>query len=335
MTGAPAKTPELQPVAPHTTKERSVRKRRAIESYVLRAVLGIGILAFVLSRLDRAQLIRLISRERPAYFFGAAAIYVCGQMVAACRWKWLARMLGLIGSYGEFLLYFFIGAFTNLFVPGLVGGDAARAIYLGRRHHEIGKAVASVLADRIFGLLVLVWLTAACVAILGRGIFPHTVTAPVLITGIVTLIGYLAMPLVASLKKVVPARLGSTIGVLAPYLDGQIAVIPALVLSLLLHLIQVLAQYVLGLGLELRVPFRLFLLCVPTTNTLASLPLTFNGLGLREGLYVVLFGMAGVGKADAAALGLLWFAITTFAGLCASAAFFLVPTPLERPAGQE
>jgi hypothetical protein len=58
-------------------------------------------------------------------------------------------------------------------------------------------------------------------------------------------------------------------------------------------------------------------------------PLTFNGLGVREGLYVVLFGMAGVGKADAAALGLLWFAITTFAGLCASAAFIAAPTPIE------
>jgi uncharacterized membrane protein YbhN (UPF0104 family) len=93
---------------------------------------------------------------------------------------------------------------------------------------------------------------------------------------------------------------------------------------------QVVAQYVLGLGLGLNIPPWLFLLCVPTTNTLASAPLTFNGLGVREGLYVVLFGMAGVPKADAAALGLLWFVITTFAGLCASVAFITVPTPIER-----
>jgi len=138
------------------------------------------------------------------------------------------------------------------------------------------------------------------------------------------------MPAVAALKKILPRRLGATIDVLSPYLNGRIAIIPALALSLLIHLIQVAAQYVLGLGLGLNIPLWLFLLCVPTTNTLASLPLTFNGLGLREGIYVVLFGMAGVGKPDAAALGLLWFAITTFAGLCASAAFFAAPTPVER-----
>jgi uncharacterized membrane protein YbhN (UPF0104 family) len=306
------------------------RRRRAIGSYVLRAVLGIAILSFVLSRVNLKQLLHLLTRERPAYFFAATAIYVAGQMVATRRWQILSRMIGIAGNYPEYLLYFFIGAFTNLFVPGLIGGDAARALYLGRRHHEIGKAVASVVADRGFGLLVLIWLTAVCVAVLGRGIFPPTVTTPIYLIGGATALGYLLMPALVALQSIMPRRIAATIAMLSPYLQGRIALLPALALSLVLHLVQVLAQYVLGLGLGLTIPPWMFLLCVPTTNTLASVPLTFNGLGLREGLYVVLFGMAGVGRADAAALGLLWFAITTLAGLCASVAFIAVPTPIER-----
>jgi glycosyltransferase 2 family protein len=326
MPGAPAehnRPPSVPLVEP-------VRRRRAIGSYVLKAVLGIGILSFVLSRINLSQLLHLLTRERPAYFLAATAIYVAGQMVATCRWQILSRMIGIVGNYLEFLLYFFIGAFTNLFVPGLVGGDAARALYLGRRHHEIGKAVASVVADRAFGLLVLIWLTAVCVAVLGRRIFPSAVTTPIFLIGAVTAVGYLLMPAASALEKIMPRRIAATIVMLSPYLRGRIALIPALALSLVLHLLQVVAQYVLGFGLGLTISPWLFLLCVPTTNTLASVPLTFNGLGLREGLYVVLFGMAGVGKADAAALGLLWFAITTFAGLCASAAFIAAPTPIER-----
>jgi len=287
-------------------------------------------LSLVLSRINLRQLLHLLTRERPAYFIAATAIYVGGQMVGACRWMLLARMIGIAAGYAELLLYYFIGAFTNLFVPGLVGGDAARALYLGRRHHEIGKAVASVVADRGFGLMVLVWLAAVTVAMLGRGVFPAAITTPIFLIGAITALGYLLMPAVASIKRFMPRRIAATIVLLSPYLEGRIALIPVLALSLILHLLQVAAQYVLGLGLGLTIPFRLFLLCVPTTNTLASVPLTFNGLGLREGIYVVLFGMAGVGKADAAALGLLWFAITTFAGLCASAAFIAAPTPIER-----
>lgn len=138
------------------------------------------------------------------------------------------------------------------------------------------------------------------------------------------------MPAFSGLKRFLPGRLAATVDMLAPYLNGRLDLIPALALSLVIHLVQVAAQYILALGLGLKIPLWLFLLCVPTTNTLASVPLTFNGLGLREGIYVVLFGMAGVGKADAAALGLLWFAITTVAGLCASAAFIAAPTPVAR-----
>jgi len=326
MPGAPAKnnrTLRAEAVEP-------VRSRRAIGSYVLRAILGIAILSFVLSRVNLKQLLHLLTRERPAYFLAAITIYVGGQMVATRRWQILSRMIGIAANYLECLLYFFIGAFTNLFVPGLVGGDAARAVYLGRRHHEIGKAVASVIADRAVGLLMLIWLTAVCVAIPGRGVFPAAVTTPIYLIGIATAVGYLLMPIVTGLERIMPRRIAATIALLSPYLQGRVALIPALALSLVLHLLQVLAQYVLGLGLGLSIPAWMFLLCVPTTNTLASVPLTFNGLGIREGIYVVLFGMAGVGRADAAALGLLWFAITTVAGLCASVAFIAAPTPIER-----
>jgi glycosyltransferase 2 family protein len=328
MPGAPAehKLPPVEAAAP------AGKRRAAVRSYVLRAVLGVGILSFVLSRLNVSQLLHLLRRERPAYFFAATAIYVLGQMVASRRWQFLSRMIGIVGNYSEFLLYFFIGAFTNLFIPGLVGGDAARALYLGRRHHEIGKAVASVIADRGLGLMALIWLTAVCVALLGRGVFPSSVTMPIFLIGGATVVGYLLMPAVTGLERIMPRRIAATIAVLSPYLEGRVALVPAILLSLVVHLLQVAAQYVLGLGLGLKIPTWLFLLCVPTTNTLASVPITFNGLGVREGLYVVLFGMAKVNKADAAALGLLWFAITTFAGLCASAAFILAPTPIEHQA---
>ncbi|HEY2106257.1 MAG TPA: lysylphosphatidylglycerol synthase transmembrane domain-containing protein, partial [Candidatus Binataceae bacterium] len=250
MPGAPAEhnQPATAPAA------QRVRARRAIGSYVLKAALGVGILSFVLSRINLRQLLHLLSRERPAYFLAATAIYVAGQMVATCRWQFLARMVGIAGGYLEFLLYFFIGAFTNLFVPGLVGGDAARALYLGRRHHEIGKAVASVVADRAFGLMVLIWLTAVCVAVLGRGVFPASVTTPIFLIGAATALGYLLMPAAIALEKIMPRRIAAIIVILSPYLGGRTALIHVLALSLVLHLMQVMAQYVLALGLGFNIP---------------------------------------------------------------------------------
>lgn len=309
-------------------------RARALLSYAIKALLGLGLLAFILSRLNRQELLGLLSRERISYFLLATALYVIGQAIASYRWKLLARMLGVAARYLDFLLFSFIGAFTNLFVPGLIGGDAARAVYLGRRNHEMGKAVASVLADRLIGLLALVWVSVFCLAALSHGALPREVTLPTFALGGLSLLAFLALPLVTVLARLMPSRLRATIEILTPYLKGRTGLLPPIALSFGLHVLQVVAQYVLGLGLGLSLPFRLFLLCVPIGNLFAALPITLNGLGVREGVYVLLFGMLGVGKADATALGLLWFASTTFAGLCESAAFVVAPTPLAAGSGR-
>jgi hypothetical protein len=75
------------------------------------------------------------------------------------------------------------------------------------------------------------------------------------------------------------------------------------------------------------VPLSLFILCVPIANVFASLPLTLNGLGIRETANLLLFGMAGMRKEDAIALGLLWFAVTMVGGLTGAIAFVTTPTP--------
>ena len=83
---------------------------------------------------------------------------------------------------------------------------------------------------------------------------------------------------------------------------------------MLLQAILAVCQYVLALGLGLHLPLSMFLLIVPISGVLASLPVTLNGLGLRETAYLFLFGMAGVGRDDAIALGLLYFSATMLGG---------------------
>jgi uncharacterized membrane protein YbhN (UPF0104 family) len=70
-----------------------------------------------------------------------------------------------------------------------------------------------------------------------------------------------------------------------------------------------------------------FLLCVPLANVAAGLPVTLNGLGVREAAYLVLFGMVGMTRDDAIALGLLWFAATMLGGLTGAVAFALTDFP--------
>ncbi len=294
---------------------------------MIRAAAGAALIAFLVRRSGAGATLSLLARERAAYFAAAACLYLAGLSISAYRWKFLAAIVSIHAPFREFLSYYFIGAFTNLFVPGLVGGDAARAVYLGRKYDRLGPAAASVVADRGLGLLALFWFAAlAAGSPMGASLRP-SVTRPVVLIGLISFAGFLAAPLIARAERWMPHRLARVAGLVTPYLRRPASVIPAILLSALLQGLLVLGQFMLAIGLGLSIPFALFVLCVPIANVFASIPITLNGLGVREGTYAVLFGMAGVARPDAVALGLLWFASTTLGGVAGVVPFLTTETP--------
>src|SRR5438445_3687994 len=126
-------------------------EQRSYRGLALRAGLGVGVVALLLWRYDARPTLRAMASEPIGYFAATVALYLAGQVMSAYRWQLLARLNGIGGRYREYLAYYFIGMATNLFMPGMIGGDALRGIYLGRRQSRIGGAVASVVAGRWIG----------------------------------------------------------------------------------------------------------------------------------------------------------------------------------------
>lgn len=311
--------------APQTSAPLRAHPYRA---FALRAGLGAAIVAFLLWHYAGRAVIGTIERENFWWFFGAVLLYLAGQLISSWRWRLLARAVGIHGGFAEFVRFYFIGMFTNLFVPGLIGGDAARAIYLGRKHDRLGAAIASTVADRIVGLLGLFWIAAIAAAFFNMGGLSASITRPAIAIGLVALAGFIASPLTAKLIYVLPRRLRRAGEIVVPYLHRPRSMILPIALSVVLQLSLAIAQWMVARGLGIIPPLSLFVLIVPIANVLAALPITLNGLGVRETTYLVMFGMAGIRHDDAIALGLLWFAATMIAGLTGAIAFVTTPTPL-------
>lgn len=299
---------------------------RAWTGFAVRAALGLAVVGLLLWRYNPRTIATLFARERPAYFCAAFAIYISGLLLSSLRWQLLARLVGIRDYYLRFVRYYFIGSFTNLFVPGLIGGDAARAIYLGRRNHRVGAAVASVVADRGTGTVALFWL-AACAAIPMASVLPRSLLATIVGIGLATVVGFFCAPLINRFLAATHGRLKALSETVAPYLGHPTSLLPAIGLSLILQIDLAVAQWALALGLGLEIPLRVFLLSMPIANAFASIPITLNGLGLREATYLVMLGLAGVSHGDAVALGLLWFATTALAGLTGIVPFLMTGTP--------
>jgi hypothetical protein len=73
------------------------------------------------------------------------------------RWQLFLRMLHIELPLKETSKLFFIGAFFNQFLPGTTGGDVARVLFLMRDHPENKtEGFLSVAVDRLLAVLVLV-----------------------------------------------------------------------------------------------------------------------------------------------------------------------------------
>jgi len=303
------------------------RRSRSLMAFGLRAGLGVGFLGLFLWLYGVGRIVQSLARERPGFLVATIVLYLAGQVMSSYRWLLLARLNGLAGQAREYLAYYFIGMFTNLFVPGLIGGDAARAAYLGLRHRRMGEAVASVVADRGVGLVALFWFAAvAALTVTSVRLPPMMVNVAVAI-GVLSILGYLAAPLLVLPVRRLRGRPGQIVRPLIPYCQNPLGLILPLALSLVLQASLALCQYILAVGMGLNVPLSAVMLVVPMANVVASLPLTLNGLGVREGAYLLLFGMAGVAHQDAIALGLLWFSSTMIGGLTGVVPFVITPVP--------
>jgi uncharacterized membrane protein YbhN (UPF0104 family) len=285
-----------------------------LAGFALRAAVGAATVAFILWRYDLRNVFALLTHERLSCFAASIAIYLAGQILSAWRWRLLAALGGIHAQFREFVGWYFVGMFTNLFIPGVVGGDAARALYLGRRSGRFGAAVASVIADRGTGLIALFWLAAAAAPGMAARL-PRPILLAVIAAALFAAAFEVAAPFIARLTFAIFGKTNDLMNNLAPYLVRPWDLLPAFAISIVLQISIVAGQYILARGLGLTIPISVLLVAVPVANAVASVPMTLNGLGLREAAYLVILGAAGVARADAVALGLLWFAATMAGGL--------------------
>jgi hypothetical protein len=83
------------------------------------------------------------------------------------------------------------------------------------------------------------------------------------------------------------------------------ALVWSLAISFINQLIVISTTWILAVGLRLHVPFAYFFVFVPVITLISMIPISLNGMGLREYAFMSLFQSIGVPAASCIALGLL------------------------------
>lgn len=250
---------------------------------------------------------------RVELWIGAVLLYMLTQVISAFRWQILARPLGLFRSVKQLTAYYFIGMFWNLVLPTSVGGDVVRAWYVeGKSGHRL-LAFLSVFADRASGLIVLIAM--ACVtAVIYAFSLPLWIHAFVWSAAGCALLGFALLPVLTRHSHRL-GKLGRLIEHAHLYLRMPRLIVETTLLSLLVQAGNVILVWMVGLSIGAHVPFGFYWIAVPMITLLTLLPVSLNGMGIREWGMVLFLAPLGINEGTAISLAFLWFLVYTASGL--------------------
>ncbi len=313
---------------PHAGRqEKRMKLAKKLPYALLRLIAGVGIIAFLFARMDLHGLMSVLRASLahwPWLLCGTATCFLC-LYLGVIRWKIILAGRGLHMSWGRVFSVFFIGQFFNAFMFGSTGGDLARAFYASQEtQHKKTEAVATVLIDRMIGLVLLDFI--ALVMIFARADFyiDHWVThLPALLMigmNLATAIGLVILFNMHRLQHWPLVRRITNHAVIAPIIRRMMisillyrrktgVLLSTFLISLAIHLLVIVECYCLGRSLQIHLGLIAYLTVIPMIMALAALPITPGGLGIREGLSVALFATLGIGSTQSLPLSLMLYLI--------------------------
>ncbi|MFT5239304.1 MAG: hypothetical protein ACI9X0_000264 [Kiritimatiellia bacterium] len=308
-----------------------MKKHAAI---IAQLAIGIGILSVIFARLHRedklselSEAVQTCATNWPYLVVGLISFAVC---LFVCAWRWyiLLKQQGIALPFTKVHALYYLGHFFNAFLLGATGGDVAKAYYVSKEtQHSKAEAVATVLIDRLIGLLTLIALC-AIVAMVRYEFFmqaPETrnalkFTALLFLGGIGLLVGTLGKPWLDKWPLFSRTMNATAVGRI---LDRMYAALHACIrkpsvaiatvaLSLINHIAIIFGSYNIGLALGLTLTFWDQLIVFPLINMIAAVPITPSGIGTRDAAAVYLLAAFDVAEPHAIALSLLLYGTLMF-----------------------
>jgi uncharacterized membrane protein YbhN (UPF0104 family) len=296
--------------------------RRLAATWWIRALVTVGLLAVVASRVDFGDASKRFSGGSWGWLAAAVVVLFASFLVAALRWHILLRAVSIDVSLANACRAYLIGVFSTNFLPSQVGGDATRAWIAGSTGNRV-RAATTVVIDRASGLACLILIAwVACLADSGGA--PRALMLALGAATIVGLIAGVAALAVFRGNRRIGSRLPERAGAWAS--EARLAARatvrwPVLWRTVLLGIafqaLVVPSIWLVARALAIDLPLVIVAITLPPVLILAALPISIGGFGVREGSYVVLLAHAGVNATDATLLSVMTgvnFALSSLPG---------------------
>jgi uncharacterized protein (TIRG00374 family) len=290
----------------------------------LQLVVSAALIVYLLWKIDVGRTADNIASSNPWYVLAAVGIYIVTLVPMAWRWGILLASKGVHEPLRWLLRLYFIGYAASQVLPTGIGGDAVRIVEHVRRRPAVkAETAGAVLMERVVGSAgVLIVVAIGLVLAVGR----YDDIGPFIwveVASVVTLVAFgvvlFSRRAFALLERHVFTRgsglrlqraLRAVWTALHGYRWQTRALALALAATVAVQFVRIIAIWLCGEAVGVEVSPIVYIILGPLLFLVTMIPVTVNGLGVRESFFVFFLERFGVGADAAFAAGFLFFAVT-------------------------
>jgi uncharacterized protein (TIRG00374 family) len=313
----------------------------------LRIIISAGLITYLIifksGFKDFGNFIDILKTINVPLLVASASIHIFGVWISALRWQILLKTQKIRISQGYLSSSFLIGSFFNNLLPTSIGGDIYRTIDIANRAKiSIGKSASVIVIDRFSGVI-----SAATYAIIAlllgfRTIGKTSYVIPVIIffAVCIILLFIILNPSILRLNRVIDRikfllkireKLKEVYHTFQSFKKYKMALIEAILCSFALQFGVIGNYYLAARSLGINLSFASFIFIVPIVSTIAMLPISIGGTGLRENSLVFLLVALGASNDKSTVCSLLLFTMIIILGIIGAVIYMVRPFILKQP----
>lgn len=294
-------------------------------------LISLVILGLLFAFLPWEQLRESFGHVSFALWIGVLGGFAAGHLVGVAKWRMMINTSRRRAPFPplDAIRCYAAGLFANLYLPSIVGGDVLRALLAGRVIGRTESAIFAGLADRGIDVLALGLLVGTGGLLTGRHVGGWSTPLLVLLAlaGLVLagLLGRVVLrrPL-RSWPSRIRGRLARSLVAMRRLARRPATAFVVLGLSLLIQSTFVLLNAWIGRALGVDVGLGVWFLVWPLAKIAGMLPISLNGLGVRDATLAALLVPLGVPAARGVVTSLVWQSVVLAGGLLGGLTWWLL-----------
>ena len=276
-------------------------KFKKVALNILKVAVSVGGLAYIFWKVPFSDVCGHWTSTALPWIGLILACTVFSMAIQANRWRGLLLDEGKKIPFRTFYAYIALGYFFNNLLPRGFGGDAVKTIAFGKRFGNMANSVAAVAISRVMGLLAMFLCFFAMLPfVVSRYQIPAMYTGAVCAVALVSL--FIIVGGLFSDKIKLPANLTNKVPFFVKLQDAfsiyrgyKKAFLLSGLDSVWLQLSSIAIHYAYFQAVGVPVDIATITVFMTITITVSMLPISINGIGIREGVNVSLFtGLLGI-----------------------------------------